>query len=345
MSAARLPKDRDFIETVEGMLFCVIGYLHPPDRYTAYLKYSPTTDGRWRRGNVFFRRELAYYHAHQVGETLDYLQSHYPEYVAYCPVRDMRFSMIPRARVAVYYCPEMRLAQIFRQPTDPLEQELADLTASLLAATGITLDSLGITGSILLGIHNPAFSDLDVIVYGQEAANRLQNALLGPGVSGVEPVPPAVLARWRRDAMEHHGLSQAQVDWLVARRWNYASYQGRRYLSFHPTRSDQEIRERYGDHIYRDAGVCRLRGVVADAREAIYLPAVYCVEKVNILEGPEVDVQEIHSYEGLFGRIADRGQEIEARGKLECVDGGPVHRLVIGSSHRAGREYLLPVGL
>lgn len=341
----RLPKDRDFIETVEGMLFCVVDYLHPPDKFTAYLKYSPALEGRWQRGSTAFHRELAYYHAHQVGQTLDYLEAHYPEYVATCPVRDMRFSMIPRDRVAVYYHPEERLAQVLTRPGDPLEQELAALTESLQAASGIPTGSLGVTGSILLGIHNASFSDLDLTVYGREAADRLQKVLAGPGIPDVEPVMPAVLARWRRDSMAHHGLSEAQVDWLISRRWHYASYRGRRYLSFHPTRSDEEIRERYGDHTYRDAGDCRLRAVVTDATEAVYLPAVYRIAQVHILEGPEADIREIRSYEGLFGQVADAGQEVEARGKLERIDDGPVHRLVVGSSHRSGREYVLPVGL
>ena len=42
----RPPKDRDFVETAEGFFFCLVGYLHPPDRYTAYLKYTPAESGR-----------------------------------------------------------------------------------------------------------------------------------------------------------------------------------------------------------------------------------------------------------------------------------------------------------
>ena len=99
----RKPKDRDFVETPEGLLFCVVGYLHPPDKYTAYLKYSPAAEGRWQRQGTAYHRELAYYHAHQVGQTLDTLQAHYPGYIHYCPVRDMTFSMVPHDRVRTYY--------------------------------------------------------------------------------------------------------------------------------------------------------------------------------------------------------------------------------------------------
>lgn len=341
----RLPKDRDFIETAEGMLFCVVDYLHPNDKYTAYLKYSPAAAGRWQRGGTAYHRELAFYHAHQVGQTLDYLQVAYPEYIDYCPVRDMRFSLIPRERVAVYYEPQARLAEILARPQDPLEQELAELTEALRAVTGIPLAHLGVTGSILLGIHDASFSDIDLTVYGRDAVERLRAALAGPGIPGVEPVPPAFVRSWREEIIDHHGLSAGQVDWLLTRRWNFASYHGGRYLSMHPVRTDEEISERYGDHTYRDAGVCTLRAVITEAREAIYLPALYRIERVRITGGPQVDVSQVCAYEGLFAQVADAGQEVEARGKLERIDGGPMHRLVIGSSHRSGREYLLPAGL
>jgi len=54
------PKDRDFIETVEGLLFCVVGYLHPPDRYTAYLKYCPVRN--ITVSSVPHTRVKTYYH-------------------------------------------------------------------------------------------------------------------------------------------------------------------------------------------------------------------------------------------------------------------------------------------
>lgn len=344
MNSPCLPKDRDFIETPEGMFFCVVDYLHPPGKYTAYLKYSPAPSGRWQRGGTAYRRELAFYHAHQVGQTLDYLQANHPHYLDYCPVRDMRFSMIPHDRVAHYYRPQTRLVEVMGSPRDPLEEDVAALAADLEAA-GIPLAQVGISGSILLGIHNEAFSDIDLTIYGREAVDRLAVALAAGRVPGIGPIDQDWLAGWRREIADHHGLTPAQIDWLVTRRWNFAYYRGRRYLSLHPVRSDAEIRERYGDHTYRDAGDCRLRAVVRDATEAIYLPAHYAIGDVAILEGPQVEIQQICCHEGLFGQVADEGQVIEARGKLEQMDGGARHRLVIGSSHRSGREYLLPAEL
>ncbi len=341
----RKPKDRDFIETEEGLLFCVVGYLHPPDAYTAYLKYSPATEGRWRRLGQAYHRNLAYYHAHQVAQTLDFLQVHYPAYVRCDPVRNMLFSLVPRTRVRRYYCPEERLAEIVRAPADPLEEEVARLAQSIHEAAGIPLDRLGVTGSILLGIHDPAFSDIDLTVYGRESVQRLCTAVLAGTIPDLHPLDGAFVERWCRETAPRHHLTEQDARWLAGRRWNYAHYgPARRYLSLHPTRSDAEIHETYGEHTYRDAGVARLRGVIADAEEAVYLPALYRLEKVRILEGPQVAVEEICSYEGLFCQAADLGDTVEAQGKLEEVDGGPLHRLVIGSSHREGAEYLRVVG-
>jgi len=341
---ARKPKDRDFIETPEGLLFCVVGYLHPPDKYTAYLKYSPATEGRWQRQGTAYHRELAYYHAHQVGQTLDTLKANYPGYIHYCPVRDMMFSMVPHDRVRTYYRPEERLAQLLNAPADPLEEQVAQLTEAIRQSTGIPIDNIGISGSILLGIHDLGFSDIDMMIYGREAINQLRTAVSENRIPGISPLDEAFLGGWRQEIAEHHHLTGQEVRWLVARRWNFVYY-GRRYLSLHPVRSDAEIHEVYGEHYYRDAGVVKLRAIISDAADSIFLPALYHVDHIKILEGPAVDIDEICSYEGLFGQAADVGQEVEARGKLEQVDGGPRHRLVIGSSHRTGIEYLKPVHL
>jgi predicted nucleotidyltransferase len=94
----RRPRDRDFVETAEGLLFCVVGYVHPPDRYTAYLKYVPAATGKWARGETAYRRELPYYHVRHVVKTVDYLQAHHPRYVWRDPASELTFSFVPGPR-------------------------------------------------------------------------------------------------------------------------------------------------------------------------------------------------------------------------------------------------------
>jgi predicted nucleotidyltransferase len=342
----RKPKDRDYIETVEGLLFCVVGYLHPPDKYTAYLKYSPVAQGKWRRGEVAYRRELAYYHALQVGETMAYLRREYPHYVHRCPVRDMAFSFVPQDYVERYYRPEERLREILTAPRDPLEEEVTDLVRHLSSRSGIPPDALGITGSLLVRIHNPAFSDIDLIVYGLENVWRVKEMMDG------EPAPPfsrldeEYLADWRRLIAGQFSLSDEEARHVERRHWNVGYFGARRrFFSLHPTRSDAEITERYGEHFYRDVGMAHLRAAIADAGESLFLPARYIVEQVEVIAGPDVQgaIGEIISHEGIFCHIADAGQRVEAYGKLEQIDGGPAYRLVVGTTRNAGPEYIKPV--
>ena len=168
------PRDRDFVETVEGLLFCVVGYLHPPDRVTAYLKYVPEDGGKWSRGETRYTRILPYYHVSQVEKTYDYLRENHPRYVFSCPVRNITVSSVPYEDVKRHYRPRERLASIVEEgPKDDLEYRLRDLVTILTGLSGLKVGDLGVTGSILTESHNPDFSDIDLTVYGAEASLRL----------------------------------------------------------------------------------------------------------------------------------------------------------------------------
>ena len=172
------PKDRDFIETIEGYLFCVVGYLHPNDGYTAYLKYVPSETGKWARNGVRYSRSISYYQVSQVENTYQFLKQRHPEYILECPVRNIEVSWVPKNRVKKYYHPQDRLREIKEKgPRDSLEEKLLRLTDIFEEKAGIE-DSLGVTGSILTKTHNPEFSDMDIIVNGLDESYMLKEALL-----------------------------------------------------------------------------------------------------------------------------------------------------------------------
>jgi hypothetical protein len=339
----RKPKDRDFLRTREGMFFCVTGYLHSPSRYTAYLKYSPAAAGKWADEQTAYRRELPYYHVRSVAATVQYLEQRYPHYVHHCPVRGFRFSMVPRDFVARYYAPEERLQEIICEPQDSLEEEVRALALDLAAGAGIERTALGITGSVLIDLHNPGFSDIDLTVYGLGNARKVRTALRDGRLPSVHPLTQAFMAKWARGIAGRFPLTVDEARYLAGRRWNYGTYDGR-YFSIHAIRSDEEISERYGDHIYRSKGVARVRATVADATEALFMPAIYRVEGVQHLAGSPraARVEQVVSYEGLYRDIAEAGTVIEARGTVESVDGEP-RRLVIGTTELRGEGYVRPV--
>jgi predicted nucleotidyltransferase len=322
----RKPKDRDFLETEEGMFFCVTGYLHPPDKITAYLKYSPVTEGKWKKNDTAFRRELPYYHVFSVSKTIEYLKKEYPQYVHFCPVRNITMSMVPKVYIRNYYHPENRLAHISSSPHDALEEKVAAFAEDIMNDLTIPLDSLGITGSILIGLHNPSFSDIDLIVYGKDHSHILKNGL--QTLEHVEPLKDAKKKEWIQHKIKIFNMRKSQAERFAARKWNYGFYKNT-YFSVHPTRRDGEITEVYGDVLYTGMGAATVQAEIVDSSESMFLPARYTVELLEILEGNPVSIDEIISYEGVYCDAFLEGEKIEARGRLEQVNGR--YRLVLGT--------------
>lgn len=328
------PRDRDFVETVEGLLFCVVGYLHPPDRCTAYLKYVPESGGKWSRGDVSYARVIPFYHVSQVEGTYDFLESEHPEYLFDCPVRNITVSSVPLERIKTYYRPRERLRSIFEGPGDDLEYRLVDLVTILSGLSGVDVDELGVTGSILTSSHSPGFSDMDLTVYGREASMRLKEAILDMRKEHnvIQPFGVAKKELWSKSRSGQFPLDFRALMEFAERRWNYGVYSDT-YFSIHPVRSDDEMSEEYGDNVYTQHGEVEGVAVISESGESIYLPAIYGVEGAST---EEAEVTRIVSYESLFCDMFDAGDWVEYRGILEKVSGKDDHwRVVVGGAGSA----------
>lgn len=322
----RKPKDRDFLETVEGMFFCVTGYLHPPEKITAYLKYSPVTEGKWKKNNTSFRRELPFYHVFSVSKTIQYLKEKYPQYVQFCPVRSIEMSLVPMKYITQYYEPETRMHELFFSPQDELEEKVKTFAQDIMDKTRIPLSCLGITGSILTGLHNPSFSDIDLIVYGRENSITIKERL--PALEDVGTLTGERQKEWVKHKMNIFNMSKKQAEKFSTRKWNYGFYKNT-YFSVHPTRADTEITERYGDVHYTGRGAATIQAEVIDSSESMFLPATYKIELHKTIEGEPVPIDEIVSYEGVYCDVFKEGEKIEARGRLEQVNDR--YQLVLGT--------------
>ncbi len=69
------------------------------------------------------------------------------------------------------------------------------------------------------------------------------------------------------------------------------------------------------------------------------------IDNVKFLDGQHLgDVTEVVSYEGLYCSIAENGETIQARGKLEKVEekenGRQHYRVLVGSAMGKGKEYM-----
>lgn len=345
-------KDREFIESKEGLIFCVVGYLHPRDRVIAYLKYLPSVEGKWSSGSKHYSRAMRYYSASEVVRNVDWLEKHYPHYVFRSKVFGFKISAVPKQYILKHYIPQRRLEEIIKKgPRDALEQKVVDLVGLLFERSGVPRSFFGVTGSILLKIHNPEFSDIDLVVYGREQSLKVKDAVLSlyeDSSSGLTRLKGAALEKWCLEKAEAYPVSVSEAAAIYSRRWNYALYKGTAF-SIHPTRLDQEVECRYGSERYRGLGFARIRAKVKEVVEDLYTPYIYALSNVEVEEGDQSwKVSEAVSYEGFYGGLAQEGEEVIAYGKVEEVKsttGKDYLRLLIGSPEANGRDFLKPLNL
>ena len=330
------PKDREMVETRDGLMFVIVGYLHPPGRVTAYLKYIPTAEGKWSRGDTRYTRTLRYYHVTQVENTYGYLRENHPDYLYDCPIRNITVSCVPLSDVKCYYDPVERVDSLIRDgPSDPLEEKLLRLVEYLQGHASVE-GKIGVTGSILTRSHNPEFSDIDITVYGREETRWVREAVLGAREEGViRGRSEEEVERWVAQRAEKFPLSTEELRKLAFRRWNYGFYKDT-YVSIHPTRTDDEITESYGDYVYNRLGEVKGTAVVVDAAESIYLPAIYRVTDSK-LGNQRATISEIVSYEGIYGGMFEVDEKVVFKGILERYMGKEEgHRVVLGGAGSTG---------
>lgn len=339
-------RDRDYLRTEEGYFFCVLGPVHPEDRVIAYLKYVPDPSGKWGRGSNRFRRALPHYTVDGLLETFRFLESR-PEYLFDSQAWGVRMSAVPLHKISEHLKPEEKVSQLMRmEGLDPLQSKTVRLVEALSELSGVPPSYFGVTGSVLLDIHRD-FSDIDLLVYGKRNSESVRKALLQSYEERDSPVRRLhgeKAREWCLQKTELYPLTYEEAERILERRWNRGLFHGTLF-SIHPVKLEGEVKEKYGDRVFRPEGTVKIEATVSDASEACFMPATYRVEDVRVVEGPRVrDIFEVVSYEGLYGDLAKDGERILAYGKLEGVtdrvSGLRYHRLLIGSQEARGRDYI-----
>lgn len=340
-------RDRDYIETVEGLFFTVVGNVHPTSCILAYLKYIPSQDGKWGKDKKF-KRALPYYTVPMLLDTISYLKLHYPHYVTFFEELGVEMSAVPLGDVLKHYQPENRLQEMIKEPRDQLEAMAVDLAQKIADEACIPISDLGVTGSLLIGIHQP-FSDIDLVVYGRDNAMKVRDTLVRlyeEPRRGIEGLPRERFEELLERRQRLFYLSKRDAEVVCARKWNRGFFRGKDF-SIHPVKKESEVKEVFGEFTYRPIGLATIRGVVLDSSESIFMPSKWFIGEVEILNGPNVEgLTELCSYEGLYMGIVEEGEKFEARGKVELVYRRGKHdhyRLLIGSPEARGQDYLKPI--
>jgi len=341
-------RDRDFLRTKEGFFFCVVGPYHPPNRVISYLKYVPARLGSWGKGKWRFKRALKSYTIPSLLETFRLLETDYPHYLFYSPFYNVLMTAVPLPYIKKHYRPEEKLAQLLNSKRlDLLQKKVKKLVSVLVEKSGVSPNSFGVTGSILLSIHRLNFSDIDLTVCGLKNSVAVKRALLSAYSLQFSPFKRfegSALAAWCKKQAGSHPLTSDEASQIYRRKWNLGLFEGTRF-SVHPVKLEQEITDEYADKIYEPIGQAVVGAIVHENSDSMFLPAVYKITEAKVIKGPQVsDIEEVVTYEGLYGDLAEVGETILVKGKLEHVHDKKTkqthHRVVVGSPEGKGTEYI-----
>jgi len=329
------------VETQRGLIFTVKGLLHPPDRVVAYLRYVPDAAGERGAGGRRYRR------VYEFSEQLAALEAHGSAYLVDDPMLGARLQAVPVSDIARVHDPRRRLALLRASGSSgPLEEAALQLAELLSSTAGSAPSALGLTGSLLFGLHTGS-SDLDLVVYGESQCRGVHAALtdlLG------SPSAPVRRPRGEELTVIHTAhrtetpLSAADFARAQARKVNEGWY-GTLPFFVRFVRLPSEVEERYGEPRYEPRGSATVLARVEDDADAPFTPCGYGVGDVRALQGASVgDLRRIVSFRGRFADQARTGETVMAHGVVERVlssSATPFSRLVVGG--RPG-DYLVRVG-
>jgi predicted nucleotidyltransferase len=338
MAPARA-REGDLIENMNGAVFDVKGLVHPPDRVVAFIRYFPDKNGDRTRYRTTYGK------VYSLSDRYALLKDKYPEYLVYDPVFDETLCEVPDSHVRKRFDPVTKLDEMRSAgDLDALERKALELGEMLRQQANVSWDAVGISGSILAGLHTSR-SDIDPVVYGSENCRQINDALkelVKHGSQGLKSYGLADLKalfefRSRDTKMSFEDFVRTESNKAFQGEFMDTDY----FVRF--VKDWREADEAYGDVHYRNMGQGKIEATVADDSEALFTPCAYAVESVTILEGPTLQpVSQIVSFRGRFCEQAKTGDRVVACGKVERVTdkNGTVHyRLLVGGRPS---DYIIP---
>ncbi len=294
---------RDFLETKDGWIFAVADYYHPRG-IRSMLRYVPDPNGE-RIANGTRYRKLDF------DDAFAFLRRERPEYV-----QDLH--VVPEADVLKLYSPSDGLRKVAEQ--DFRVKTITDI----LSDGGIPLDQMGITGSMLIGLHSQS-SDIDFVVYGPWWW-KARDILVRAKAEGI--IQELDDSMWRRIYSKRKpeiGFEEFVLH--EQRKGNRGMIEGT-YFDLLFTRDWRQMDS--APLPGKPIGRRKIRACVTDASFAFDSPAIFKLD--------DEEIKEIFCYSHTYAGQALPGETIEAAGVVEETATG--RRLVVGTTREARGEWI-----
>lgn len=325
-------REGELIENKDNIIFDVKGLIHPPNKIIAFPRFIPTTKGNRTRKNFKYGK------IYNLKERFEFLKEKAPELITYDPIFDETLCEVPIQNIIKHYNPIEKFKKLrnLKKTTD-LEKKAVELLCILQEKADIPGKSIGISGSILVGLSNLK-SDIDPVIYGTKNGVKAYKAL-----EKILKEDNTKIEAYTRKGLENlfdfrSKDTQMNLDDFL-RVESRKAFQGTFlktdfFIRF--VKDWNQINEQYGDIQYKNCGEIKISATVIDDSEALFTPCTYDVKNVRIILGNKnKSIKEIVSFRGRFCQQALNGEKITAQGKIEEVKNKHTnelyYRLILGS--------------
>lgn len=293
---------RDFFETSDGWIFAVADYNHPKG-IRSLLRYVPDPAGEREARGIRYRKL-------DFDPSFEFLRKARPGYI-----QDLH--VVPEEDIVRFFLPPAGLKSVAG-----LDSRVNKI-AKILASEGIPWDEMGITGSMLVGLHGPS-SDIDFVVYGPWwwKAREIMNMAKARGE--IQDVDDAT---WRKIYSKRKPETSFDEFVLHEERKGNRGMVDETYFDLLFTRDWSQTTPCLPG---KPVGRRKIVAEVEDATFSFDSPAIYRLK--------HEEVKEIFCYSHTYAGQALQGEILEANGVIEETAAGL--RLVVGTTREARGEWI-----
>jgi len=319
-----------FVRTIDNLVFEIKGVVHPHNRLIAYVRYVPEFDST--KSEQFLRK------IYDLQEREKYLKTNFPEYLWFSEAHQRILQSIPVNRVKQILSPVEVMNQI-RKNTSTLARATTNLVDLLFEYTKIERESIGITGSQLVGVAKET-SDIDLVVFGESACKDFYSKFSEtydeiPGISHYEGdlLRNHVGFRWAKLVDYQNILCEIESQKLLQGLF------GKHQFFIRLVRLRSDIDEVYGQVLIKDSKSVEVECLITDDKKSIFTPCIYHVECSDYPL-----LRKLVSYRGRFTEHGSSGETVTVRGRLEDVINTNTderyQQLILGE---ASSDFMIPV--
>ena len=324
-------RDRDAIQSAEGIIFRVFGYNHPEDSYICDAEYASSkifqsNDPRAPREG---RSELYYKFYNDEGMKL--IAKKYSQYLINHEMLGLKIVGVPQNLIVEARQPQPKLQKLLKEgPTDQLLAAMENVLNIATSKSAVSAENFGVFGSMLHGFHHPKYSDIDFTIYGKEENRKIVEAnkqLYSDPTSGLSnEFASEDVMKGKRWLFRNFTISD--FVWHQRRKYIYGLYDDRKHsgriikAEFEPVKAWNEIKNEYDPNTnIVQKGWVKIKAQVTVDEDGPFIPSVYGIEPLEVLNGPReaIETKSIFSYMEEFRQQVQRDETIIVEGNLEEV--------------------------